>query len=303
MTEPGLPLVAIFGPTAVGKTEVAVALAELLSRQGLRCTAISADAYQLYRGLEILSGAPGHKERARLPHLLVGSHGVAEEMSAGRYAGEAHAAVDAVIAAGEMPIVVGGAGLYLQAALTELQMRPPLTEEQESAALERYGERETAELHHLLTRADLTAAGALDPGDRYRIIRALALRDAGLEPSPGDSFWEASLRRPTLMIGLARDREELHARIDARVEKMVAQDAAGEIARAADASSTARKIIGFEEVPEGRIEEMKQRTRRYAKRQLTWMRRIPGLETINLTSTGPREAAQLIARSRTAAAE
>ena len=303
MTAPTLPIVAIFGPTAVGKTEVAVALAETLSSQGLRCTAVSADAYQLYRGLEVLSGAPGEEERALLPHLLVGSHDVSEEMSAGRYASEAHSAIDAVLAAGEMPIVVGGAGFYLQAALTELQMRPPLTEEQESAALERYGDRDSGELHRLLADADPVAAAAIDPGDRYRIVRALALRDAGLEPSPGDSFWEASLRRPTLMIGLERDREELYARIDARVEEMVARNAAEEIARAAHASATARKIIGFEEIPGGRIEEMKRRTRRYAKRQLTWMRRIPGLETINLTSTGPREAAQLIARSRTAVAE
>lgn len=303
MTAPGLPLVAIFGPTAVGKTEVAVELAETLSTQGLRCTAVSADAYQLYRGLEILSGSPGEEEQARLPHLLVGSHDVSEEMSAGRYANEAHSAIDAVLAAGEMPIVVGGAGFYMQAALTELQMRPPLTEEQESAALELYGERDTFELHRLLAETDPAAAGAIDPGDRYRIVRALTLQDAGVEPSPGDSFWEASLRRPTLMIGLVRDREELYARIDARVEEMVARKAADEIARAAHASATARKIIGFEEIPGGLIEEMKQRTRRYAKRQLTWMRRIPDLETINLTATGPREAAQLIARSRAAMAE
>ena len=303
MTARAFPIVALFGPTAVGKTEVAVALAETLSSQGVRCTAISADAYQLYRGLEILSGAPGEDEQALLQHLLVGTHDVSEEMSAGRYAGEAHAAIDAVLAAGELPIVVGGAGFYLQAALTELEMRPPLTDSQESAAQERYGERDTGELHRLLDEADPAAANSIDPGDRYRVVRALALLDAGLTAAPGDSFWAASMRRPTLMIGLSRDREELYSRIDARVDQMVDHGAAGEIARVAGASSTARKIIGFEEIPEGRIDEMKQRTRRYAKRQLTWMRRIPELELIALTVTEPGEAAQLIARSWAAMAE
>lgn len=292
-------LVAIFGPTAVGKTEVAIALADELDARGVSSTAVSADAYQLYRGLEILSGAPTNEEVGRLAHELVGTHAVTEEMSAGRYAHEAHAAIDAVLAAGGVPIVVGGAGFYMQAALTNLDMRPALTAEQEEAAEERYGATETRELHRMLARADATAAEAIDPGDRYRTARALALLEAGLEPSPGDSFWQASLRAPSLLFGLTREREELYARIDARVDAMVAAGAADEISRAetADASSTARKIIGFEEIPAGRVDEMKQRTRRYAKRQLTWMRRVPDLRTIDLSTRPPAEAAKEIARA------
>lgn len=305
MPDPEKQLVAILGPTAVGKTEVAIALAEEFEARGLSSTAVSADAYQLYRGLEILSGAPSDEERARLAHELVGTHALDEEMSAGRYAQEAHLAIDEILASGSVPIVVGGAGFYMQAALTALDMRPPLTPEQEEAAQEQYGQVETRELHRMLAEADASAAQEIDPADRYRTVRALALLDAGHQPSPGDSFWQAPLRRPSLLFGLTREREELYALIDARVDAMVAAGAAAEIAHAQEAgvSSTARKIIGFEELPAGQVDEMRQRTRRYAKRQLTWMRRVPGLETVDLSALTPAAAAQVIAQAWDARAE
>ena len=118
-------VIALFGPTGVGKTAVAVAIAERLRERGEDPLAISADALQVYEGLEILTGAPTAAERARLEHGLVSCVPLTETFSAGRFARLAHAEIDQALAAGRTPIVVGGTGLYLQAALTDLELRPP----------------------------------------------------------------------------------------------------------------------------------------------------------------------------------
>ena len=285
-------MLALFGPTAVGKTEVAIATAELLAARGRECVAVSADAYQLYRGIETLTGAPTREQRDRLEHLLVSSHEISEPMSAGRFAQEAREAIDSALEAGRTPIVVGGAGLYMQAALTTLEMRGPADSPAE----------DHDELRARLEHASPPAAARIDPGDRYRTARAMALVDAGGEADPGDRFWAAPLRRPTASFGLVRDRQELYRRIDQRVESMVAAGACAEVAAVrATASPTARKAIGFEELPEGRTDEMKTRTRRYAKRQLTWLRRMPGVRIVDLSRTGVAQAADLIADSVSAA--
>lgn len=297
MTTEVSPLIAIFGPTAVGKTDVAVTLAQLLAEQGVGCTAVSADAYQLYRGLEVLSGAPGEAAQRKLRHLFVASHDLSEEMSAGRYAREAHDAIDELSAAGTLPIVVGGAGLYMQAALTELEMRPALSAEQEREARMKFSGLDTVQLRLLLEETQPEAAAEIVENDRYRLERALALSDAGVDAQAGASFWEAPLRRPALLFGLTMERQALYVRIGERVDRMIAAGAAEEVAHASNASSTARKVIGFEEVPAGEMEAMKRRTRRYAKRQLTWMRRIPNLEIIDVSDTGTEGAARLIARA------
>ncbi len=122
-------VVAIFGPTAVGKTGVAIELAEALRELGEDPVAIGCDSIQVYRGLEILSGAPTAEERARLEHRLVGIADIADEFSAGRFAELAHAEIDSLLAEGRRPIVVGGTGLYLRAALAELELRPPVPAE------------------------------------------------------------------------------------------------------------------------------------------------------------------------------
>src|SRR5215218_7583089 len=111
-------VVALFGPTGVGKTAVAIALADLLRTRGERPVAISADALQVYSGLETLTGAPSETERARLEYRLVSIRAVSETFSVGEFAPLAHAEIDAALAAGRRPVVVGGTGLYLRAALT-----------------------------------------------------------------------------------------------------------------------------------------------------------------------------------------
>ena len=282
-------VIALFGPTAVGKTEVALAVARLLREQGIDPVAVSADAFQLYRGLEVTSGAPSPAQRQELEHLLVSSHDLTEEMSAGRFADIAHEAIDEAIAAGRQPIVISGSGLYMQAALTELDMRPPAGNGAAPVA------READALHERLREVAPTAAAQVTPGDRYRTERALALAEAGARPEPGEAFWEAPLRHPTLRFALSREREELYRRIGERVEAMAAAGAADEVRAAGKrASATARKIIGFEELPAGGLDQMAQRTRRYAKRQATWARRLPEARSINLSATGIEGAAKIV---------
>ena len=288
-------VIALFGPTGVGKTEVAIALAERLRERGERPVAVSADALQVYQGLEILTGAASSAEQTQLEHRLVSLIPIDASFSAGQYAELAHAEIDSLLAAGGRPIVVGGTGLYLRAALTELSLRPPPPEGVRERWLAELSARGPEALHAELGRRAAWAAAEIDPGDRQRIVRALELLDAGeLEPPTGDSeLWTNSVRWPTLLIGLIMERQALYARIDARVERMIAAGAEDEVRRAnaAGASLTARKALGFEELLAGDVEAMKRRTRNYARRQLTWMRKLANVHTIDTTGRGPSAVA------------
>lgn len=299
-------VIAIFGPTGIGKTAVALALAERLRAAGEEPLAISADALQVYRGLEILTGAADAAEQAALEHRLLSFLPVEETFSAGQYAKLAHAEIDAALAAGRTPIVVGGTGLYLRAALTELRLKPPPpagARERWTAELERVG----APALHAQLRARAPWAATMDPNDRQRIVRALELLDAGaLEPPAGrdgdgapapSQLWTGEMRHPTVLAGLTMERERLYAQIERRVEAMVAAGAREEVlaADAAGASATARKALGFDDLLAGDVEAMKRRTRNYAKRQLTWMRKLAGVETIDVTGRTAAEVAAGIA--------
>ena len=214
-------VIALFGPTGIGKTALAIALAARLRDAGEDPVAVSADALQVYAGLETLTGVATPAERAQLEHRLISFLPLDATFSAGQYAELAHAEIDALLAAGRRPLVVGGTGLYLRAALTELSLRPPPPEgarERLLAELEREG---APALHARLAERAPWAAEGIDPNDRQRIVRALELLDAGeLEPPSGPSeLWSEDVRRPTLLVGLVMEREELYARIDARVER------------------------------------------------------------------------------------
>jgi len=297
-------VVAIFGPTGVGKTAVAVALAERLRAEGEDPAAISADALQLYRGLEVLTGVPSNAERARLEHRLLGILPVTGAASAGAFARRAHEEIDALLRAGRRPIVVGGTGLYLRAALTELEFRPPVPREVRERRRRQLAEHGAAALHRELARRAPSTAAAVRPTDPQRVVRALELLDAGHEPPPDaqrSRLWTARLRRPTLLAGLTMDRVALARRIDARVDAMVAAGAAEEVraADAAGASPGARQALGFGALLRGDVAAMKAQTRRYAKRQLTWMRKLPDLTTIDVTGREPADVArELHARLR-----
>lgn len=280
------PVIAIFGPTGVGKTAAAIELAERLRARGEDPVAVSADALQVYSGLELLTGAPTKEEQERLEHRLISFVPVRETFSAGQFAALAHAEIDAALDAGRRPIVVGGTGLYLQAALTDLELRPPPPPGVRERLVAELDARGVEALHAELAERSPAAAAAIQPTDRTRVVRALELLEMGEEPAPaGDDsrLWTAELRRPTLLCGLTMEREQLYARIDVRVDEMVAAGAQDEVRRAdaAGASATARKALGFEELLRGDIDAMKRRTRNYAKRQLTWMRRLRGISVFD----------------------
>ena len=293
-------LLALFGPTAVGKTEVALTLADGLRARGEHPVAVSADALQVYQGLETLTGVASPDERVRLEHRLVSFVPVDATFSAGEYAALAHAEIDDLLAGGAIPIVVGGTGLYLRAALAELPLRPPPpagVRERWEGELERRG---PEALHALLTERAPWAAERIEPRDRQRIVRALELDELGeLEPPEGPNrLWTSDTRHPTRLVGLVMDREALYERIGARVDAMVAAGAIDEVRRAnaAGASDTARKALGFEELLAGDVEAMKRRTRNLAKRQMTWMRKLPDVELVDTTGRDPADiAAELLA--------
>ncbi len=289
------PVVAIFGPTAVGKTAVAIALAAALRADGERPVAVSADALQIYRGLEILTGVPSPAEQAALEHRLVSCVPLTAPFSVAQYAELAHAEIDALLAAGRAPIVTGGTGLYLRAALTGLSLRPPPPPELRArwtAEVELHGPQA---IHALLAARAPWAAARIDPADRHRIVRAMELDEMNaLEPPAGPSeLWTAHTRHPTRLIGLIMDRDALYRRIDARVDRMVAAGAAAEVraADAAGASPTARQALGFAALLTGDVERMKQQSRRYARRQLTWMRKLAAVELVDVSGRSPDEVA------------
>jgi tRNA dimethylallyltransferase len=293
-------VIAIFGPTGVGKTAVAMALAERLRERGEDPVAVSADALQVYRGLEVLTGAPTPAERARLEHRMVSFLPVDARFSVGEYSELVHAEIDGLLAAGRRPIVVGGTGLYLRAALADLDLRPPPP----PGARERWeaelAARGAPALHALLADRAPWAAETIDPNDRQRIIRALELDDAGeLEPPAEESqLWTEHARHPTLLIGLTMDREQLYARVEARVDAMLAAGAREEVraAHAAGASETARQALGFQELLAGDVEAMKRRTRNFAKRQHTWMRKLAGVEVVDVTGRDADDVAAELER-------
>jgi tRNA dimethylallyltransferase len=291
-------IIALFGPTGVGKTSVAVALAELLRARGEDPVAVSADALQVYAGLETLTGVATPAERSLLEHRLVSFLPIDATFSVGQYAELAHAEIDGLLAAGRRPLVVGGTGLYLRAALTDLDLRPPPPEgvrERWIGELEKHG---APVLHARLAERAAWAAEGIDPNDRQRVVRALELLDLGeLEPPEGPSqLWGDELRHPTLLAGLTMERAALYAAIDARVEAMVAAGAREEVrdAHAGGASQTARKALGFDELLAGDVEAMKRRTRNYAKRQQTWMRKLAGVRIIDVGARDPAAVAREI---------
>ena len=248
-------VIAIFGPTGVGKTAVAVELAESLRERGGRPVAVSCDAIQVYRELEILSGAANRTEQARLEHRLVGVVGVEEEFSAGRFASMARAEIDALIADGQTPIVVGGTGLYMRAALADLDLRPPVPPATRALVEAQIAELGPAAMHAEL---DPDIGERIHPNDRKRVARppscsararsaGAARRDSGRHAAPS-----RAPGRPVV------DRDELCQRIDARVDAMVAAGAAEEARAAAPrAPRGPPAALGFDELLAGDLEAVK----------------------------------------------
>jgi tRNA dimethylallyltransferase len=271
-------VLAIFGPTASGKTAVAHALAYRIPAE-----VVSADSMQVYRGLPILTAQPLTTTR------LVAIWELDHEASVGEYQRLAHAAIDEVLAAGRMPIVVGGTGLYLRAALADLDLPPA----PEPGARERweavYHEQGAQRAHELLAERDPAAAAAVHPNDRRRVVRGLELTEAGASLRPvRDRLWTEETRHPTLIFGLDVPKEVLDRRIERRARAMFASGARAEAQRALSGpvSDTARYAHGLADLAEdaddeAALEALVARTRRYAAYQRKWMRRIPGLVSLS----------------------
>jgi tRNA dimethylallyltransferase len=290
-------VLAIFGPTASGKTAVAEEVAARVPAE-----LVSADSAAVYRALPILTAAP---ER---PTRLVGFLELDEQISVADYQRLAHEAVDAALAGGRLPIVVGGTGLYFRAALADLELPPappPGARERWERLYDRIGPEQA---HAALAERDPEAAQAIHPNDRRRVVRALELHDAGgsLAP-PRDRLWSEETRHhPTLIFGLDVPKNILEERIDERTEAMFASGVEKEVARALGTpiSRTARQIIGLREVGELPRDEavaaIALRTRRYAAYQRKWMRRIPAIQTVSADRPAEETAAELLAQAQRA---
>ena len=309
-SEPGPgTVIGILGPSGVGKTAGAVELARLC---GVRV--ISCDSMQVYRGFPVLTDQPSAAERDVVRHELIGCAEPLETFSAARYAEAACPLVEADLAEKGRALLVGGTGLYMRAALAPLDARPQadpgLRFELESRAREEGGET----LHAELARLDPAAAERIDARNIRRVVRALETVSAtGRAWSGRDDLWAPSYRHPTLMIGLTLERTELYRRIEERAVRMIRRGAVDEVRafreehgseRTRPGGAGIRSAIGYEEVClhlEGRLTleeaaaQIAAATRRYARRQLTWLRKVEGAVIIDIADRSPDDIAEEIA--------
>ena len=277
-------MIALFGPTASGKTAVAGAL-----RDRLDAEVISADSAALYEGLPIITAAPEY------PARLVGIVPLSRDVSVGEYQRLAHEAIDAA----ERPLLVGGTGLYFRAALSSMEIPPPGRREHWLAEVERLGPEQA---HALLHERDPAAAARVHANDRKRLVRALELTELGASLAPADDrLWTEDTRRATSIVALELPLDVLDARIDARTTAMAAAGAAEEAQRAwgGELSATARKVLGLEEfatLPEKEaIATVAQATRRLARYQRKWLRRMPRVITLDGNRPAEEVADEIVA--------
>jgi tRNA dimethylallyltransferase len=286
-------VIAVFGPTGSGKSAVAEEIAERIPAE-----LVSADAMQVYRGLPVLTNQSAY------PTRLVGIWPLDQEASVGAYGPLAHAAIDEILAGGKTPVVVGGTGLYLRAALAELDLPPAPAEGARERWSALYDEAGGKAAHARLAELDPDSAAVVHPNDRRRVVRALEVAEAGGSLA-GVRLWAEEVRRPTTIVGLDVPKDVLerrilartHAMFDAGVEDEVRQALAGPI------STTARKTMGIDEVAtlprEEAIEALVARTRKYAAYQRKWMRRVPGLVMVGADRPPGEIADDIVALART----
>jgi tRNA dimethylallyltransferase len=294
MTEADRLVLAIFGPAASGKSAVADAVAERIPAE-----IVSADSMQVYRGLPVLTNQPVR------PTRLVAIWELDHEASVGEYAELAHQAVDEALTEGATPLVVGGTGLYLRAALVDLELPPVPPAGARPRFEELYDNLGPEQAHALLAERDPRAAEAVHANDRKRVVRALELAAAGksLARSPS-RLWTRETRHPTLVFGLDVPKEVLAARVEARTRAMFEYGVEEEVARAAarSLSSTAGQVIGLREITELPREEataaIVRRTLQYAAYQRKWMRRLPGLIPLAADHAAAHVAEALLAAAR-----
>ena len=289
----------IVGPTATGKSELAAYVAREISAE-----IVSADAFQIYRGLDLLSAKPDLSTLAKAPHHLIDTIPISEEMNAEKYRREATRAIEEINSRGKLAIVVGGSGLYIKALTHGLaplpKSDPKLREKLNAMSLDN--------LRTRLVELDPEAAKKIDIKNRRRLVRALEICLITGKPASEVVAGVGDPGRPGLSIPATgvfvfRDREELYERINQRVETIFARGVIEEVHAVAVMSATASQMIGLREIREmlaGKkslpqcIAEIQQATRRYAKRQLTWFRRQSNFSPLNLSFLTHNEAVKWI---------
>ncbi len=290
--KPPAPLLVLAGPTGVGKTALGLAIGQ---RIGVEI--ISADSRQIFRGLDIGTAKPSVEEQESLPHHFIDELELTDSWSAGKFAVEANRRIAEILTRGTQPLVVGGSTLYLEALLHGLAQIPDGDCQIRAELNERASTTEgAAALYDELQRVDYIGAALLDATKTQRLVRALEVYYTSGEP--WSSFFE-NVKPPPYqyrVVVLTRPREELHARIESRVDDMLQSGLLEEARKLIDAGnqldSNPLRTIGYQEPfahlsGEIDFDEMvrllKRNTRRYAKRQLTWFRRRPEYEWLDLS--------------------
>lgn len=298
-------IVAIFGPTAIGKSRVAVEVASALSGE-----IVSADSMQVYKGLPIITDQPSAEMLSTIPHHLVGTVGLEEEYSAGRFAHEAATIISDINARGKLPLLIGGTGLYMRSLLGGFSFAGRSDDGRKK--WQDFIREEGAEAgYRELSRLDPEAASTVDRENPRRMIRALEAAEAAAagtgEPLSAERsrLWSADSPYRGISFGLMAPRADLYRRIDERVDLMLGAGAVREVeeARQTAVSATAAQAIGFREISsfldglislEEAAAAIKRKSRKYAKRQLTWMRKMPDIVRIDLAGGTPATAAAAI---------
>ena len=294
----------IVGPTAAGKSELAADIAHDLGAE-----IVSADAFQVYRGLNLLTAKPDVATLAKVPHHLIGTTPLHEEMNVEKFCRAASRAIDEIHSRGKRAIVVGGSGLYIKALTHGLavlpQVDPKLRAKLNALSMDA--------LRSQLMDFDPETARKIDMNNRRRLVRALEIglltdKPASIQRNQWAVAADAGRGRPGSTIPatgvfVLRDRQELYARINRRVEAMFENGVIEEVRAAGKMSSTAAQMIGLHEIRElldGKmsilqcVAAIQQATRRYAKRQLTWFRRQTSFQPLNLSLLSHSEAVKWI---------
>jgi len=289
----------IGGPTATGKSELAADVARDIDAE-----IVSADAFQIYRGLDLLTAKPDASTLGKAPHHLIGTMPLHQEMNAEKYRRAASRAVNEINSRSRLALVVGGSGLYIKALTHGLAALP----ESDLKLREQLNAMSLDELRSQLTELDPEAARNIDTKNRRRLVRALEICLLTGKPMSevvagvGDPGWPRSTI-PATGVFVFRDREELYARINQRVEAMFEHGVIEEVRAVGAIGATASQVIGLRQIREllnGQmslsqcIAEIQQATRRYAKRQLTWFRRQTNFLPLNLSLLTHNEARILL---------
>ncbi|MBT9258087.1 tRNA (adenosine(37)-N6)-dimethylallyltransferase MiaA [Phycicoccus sp. MAQZ13P-2] len=304
---PAPPVVAVVGATATGKSGLGVALAHRLGGE-----VVSADASQLYRGMDVGTAKLTLAEREGVPHHQLDVLDIVEEASLAAYQREARADLEAVLGRGRVPLLVGGSGLYVRAALDRLEIPP--TDPEVRAALQARADTEgTPALFDELAVLDPAAAAAIEPNNTRRVVRALEVVRLTGRPFSA-TMPTRELLRPTVIVGLRVPRAELDARIARRTRAMfdggLVEEARGLVEHGLREGRTASRAVGYAQalaVLDGRstleeaVEDTALRTRRLVRRQESWFGADPRIHWLD--ATGPRlldEALALVERAATA---